>query len=163
MKHLFSLLVFLFSFNFLPAQSLPDYDEITLNKGEDYRTAESALLQAVDFLLNNPIDAEKLDRAKSLQFIIKWMQGTPDYTFNIDASTKRISDNLDLIGIYMAAMTKYCIQNPTKATSKEDVKINAWKILLAYCADEKNNVKPSKKIRKLIEANNNGTLEKELK
>ena len=61
------------------AQNLPDYDAIKLDKKEDLNaTADSAALQASNFLFSSPLDKNNLDRLKSIQYIIRWMTGTPD-------------------------------------------------------------------------------------
>jgi hypothetical protein len=143
-------------------QILPDYDTIKLELATDYKPAEKFVLAAADFILNNPVTTAELKRAQSLQFIFKWMEGTPNYSFVIDSSTQLFKYNLDMMAVYIAAMCKYCLTNPALAKNPQLLTLNAWKLLLAYCANDKNKLAPTKQVQKLIEADKNGTLEKEL-
>ena len=44
------------------------------------------------------------------------MSGTPDYTFTLEAvATKIIKGNDELLGVYMACMTKFCLENKSSA------------------------------------------------
>jgi hypothetical protein len=144
------------------SQSIQNYDEIKLDKEEDYKRADTFALQAATFLLSNPIDQYKLDRLKVTQFLIKWMGGTPDYTFSLDGATKYLNEDVDLMGLYMAAMTKFCLENKSLSKDQNKIKLSSWQILLAYCDNPGNNVKVTKKLKKLSEANKNGELEKNL-
>lgn len=143
------------------AQEIPNYEEIKLESPADYKAAEPQALGAANFLLASPNDMSAPDRLKSSQFLIRWMSGTRDYTFGLDESTQILVD-ANLLNLYMAAMTKYCLENPANAKDAQQVKVSSWKILLAYCDDPKNKVKMTKKLKKLSEANKNGTLEKSL-
>jgi len=160
-KIIFALLLFSFSNSF--SQNLPDYDNIKLEKGPDFKTAEPSALQAANFLLSTPYEKNSLDRLKSLQFIIKWMSGTPDYSFTLDNVTSKVTKgNDELLGLYMACMVKYCIENPSSSKDEKLVQLNSVKLLLSYCENANNNIKLTKTLKKLSEANQKGELEKEL-
>src|SRR5689334_5476215 len=109
MRKLFLLLLLVLSgFHKTFAQTLPDYDQIKLEVKSDYQTAEPSVMQAANYILSTPFDKNDLARLKSLQFIIKWMSGTPDFGFSLDDATNKIvKGNDDLLGIYMTCMTKY--------------------------------------------------------
>lgn len=159
-----TLLFFLFAMLMVSpalAQGISNYEEIKLESPADYKAAEPQALSAANFLLASPNDMSAPDRLKSSQFLIRWMSGTPDYSFGLDESTSILVD-ANLLNIYMAALAKYCLENPTHAKDAQLVKVSSWKILLAYCDDPKNNVKFTKKLKKLSEANKKGTLEKSL-
>lgn len=145
------------------AQQLPNFDAIQLVEKGDYQVAEPSVMQAVNYILTTPFQKNDLNRLKSLQFIIKWMTGTPDFSFSLDETVSKVSKgNEELVGIYMACMTKYCLENKASAKDAKIVELNAVKLLLAYCGDEKNNIKMTKQLKKLSEANQKGELEKEL-
>jgi hypothetical protein len=143
------------------SQETANYEEIKLESPSDYKAAEGHALRAANFLLSTPNDPSSDDRRKSSQFLIRWMSGTPDYSFGLDESTKVLID-ANLLNMYMAATAKYCLENPDHSKEAELVKVSSWKIVLSYCDDPKNNVKMTKKLKKLSEANKNGTLEKSL-
>ena len=162
MKKLFFLLLAL-HFNFAYSQELPDFDEIPLKKQSDYYKADSFVLIASNYLLSTPYVADNKDRTKSQAFIINWMSGTPDYTFSIGKTALDITKkNPPLLGIYMACMAKYCLENKVDGKDEKVVTLNAVKLLLAYCEDAENNIKMTKELKKLSEANKKGELEKEL-
>ena len=163
-KLFFGMLLVLFS-NLSFAQTLPNFDVIKLESKEDYNaTANDAALQASNFLFSTPLDPKSIDRLRSLQFIIKWMTGTPDYSFTLDEqATKFAKKNDDLLALYMAAMTKYVLENKADAKDQNKIKLNAVKIIIAYVTDPKNNVKINKELKNAIEADKNGRLSEYLK
>lgn len=162
MKKLIFVTLLLVYFNSSFCQ-LPNYDDIKLEQGPDYAAAEPSVTKAVDYILSKPLEKDDLDRLKSLQFLIKWMSGTPDFTFSLDESTSKLwKGNDDLLGVYMACMTKYCLENKANSKDEKVVKLNAVKLLLAYCENPDNKVKMTKPLKKLSEANQKGELEKEL-
>lgn len=147
------------------AQHLPDFDAIKLEKSEDYNaTANDAALQAANFIFSTPLEKNDPGRLKSLQYIIKWMTGTPDYSFSLDEqATKFAKKNDDLLGLYMAAMTKYVLENKENSKDQNMVKLNAVKLIIAYAKDEKNKVKINTELKKAIEADDKGELSAYLK
>jgi hypothetical protein len=157
--------LFVLAINSSFAQTLPDYDQIQLEKKEDFNsTADNAALQASNFLLSTPLEKDNLDRLKSLQYIIKWMSGTPDYGFTLDEqATKFAKKNDDLLGLYMAAMTKYVLENKADSKDEKKIKLNAVKLIIAYVKVEKNKVKLNAELKRVIGAEEKGKLEEYLK
>lgn len=165
MKHLLLSILLFSTVNSVFSQSLPKYDEIKLETKEDFNdSTNNAALQASNYLLSTPMDSKSISRLKSLQFIIKWMSGTPDFSFTLDEqATKFAKNNDDLLGIYMAAMTKYVLENKTESNNQNKIKLNAVKLIIQYSKDTKNNLKINKELKKAIEADANGKLEDYLK
>lgn len=163
-KIILGLLIGLFSYT-VSAQTLPNYDAIKLEKKEDFNEmANDAALKASNFLLSTPLEKDNLDRLKSVQYVIKWMSGSPDYTFSLDEqATKFAKKNNDLLGVYMAAMTKYVLENKADAKDQNKIKLNAVKLIIAYAKDEKNKVKLNSELKKVIEADEKGRLAEYLK
>lgn len=145
-------------------QALPDFDAIRLVTPEDFRAAEPDVARAADYQLSVPFGKNDMSRLKSLQFIIKWMQGTPDYIFTLDVvADKIIKGNDDMLGLYMACMSKYCLENKEVAKDAVKVRLGSVKLLLRYCEDDSNKMKMNKSLKKLSEADKKGDLENELK
>lgn len=163
-KLILGLLFGLLSLN-LFAQDLPDFASINLEKSEDFNAAaDNAALQASNYLLATPLEKDNINRLSCLQFIIKWMSGTPDYSFTLDEqATKFTKKNDDLLGLYMAAMTKYVLENKADAQDQNKIKLNAMKLIIAYAKDEKNKVKINTELKKAINADDNGKLAEYLK
>jgi hypothetical protein len=159
MKSILFLLLIFCSIG-LYAQNLPDFDQIRLEQGSDYKPAEPAALQAANYILSTPIAKDDVNRMLSLRFLLRWMTGTPDYTFSLGGNiSKAVTGNEDLLGVYMAALAKYALENKESAKDEKKVNLGAAKIVLAYCEDSKNNVKLNKTLKKMIEANKEGNLE----
>ena len=149
--------------NILHAQTLPNFDIIKMEQPADFKNAVPFVLQTATYLLSAPIDKENKDRLKSLQFISKWMTGTTDYSFRLDEEVRKITkgDN-DLLGIYMAAMTKFSLENKEASKDPKQVKLNSLILLLNYCEKKENNIRMNKSLKKLSDARKNNQLEQAL-
>lgn len=157
------LLIFTFCCSHLYAQTLPDFDQIKMEKTSDYKTAEPFVLQTSNYLLSIPFKKENKDRLNCLRFISKWMNGTPDYAFSFTDMAEKIGkENYDLIGLYMAALAKYTLENKASAKDTKQVKLNAMILLLNYCENKDNDIRMSKQLKKLSEARSKGELEKSM-
>ncbi|WP_179416080.1 hypothetical protein HDF19_08670 [Mucilaginibacter sp. E4BP6] len=140
------------------AQSVPKFDQYKFNKDSDYKLADSAVLQTANFLLSTPIDQNIPVRLKAGQFVMRWMEGTPDYTFSLEqAPTKYLSGNVHLMLLYMTSMAKYALE--TRSSDVKAITINGVKTLLAYVNNPVSNVKKDKNLKKLSDANDKGNLE----
>jgi hypothetical protein len=163
MKTLSCIIALVFAFNYGSGQSTQNFDKFKLGTPEECKAAEPLALKASTYVLSTPFEKKDLVRLQSLSFIMSWMDATPDYTFTIDeASTKICKGNTDLLGLYVSAMTKYCLENPSSAKDEKAVKLNAITYVLNYCENPKNNMKMTKELKKLSDAKSKGELEKEL-
>ena len=145
------------------AQTPPNFDLIKLEHTNDYKTAAPFALQTANYLLSTPmpVKADNPDRTKSLQFIYKWMTGTPDFSFRLDEAANTIcKGSNELMGIYMASMVKYSLENRAAAKDPKLVKLNSLTSTIAYCEKKENNVKMSKPLKKMLEARDKGELDK---
>lgn len=147
------------------SQTLPDFEAIPLDKKEDFNsTADSAALQASSFLLSTPMEKNNLNRLRSMQYVIRWMTGTPGYSFTLDAQATRFAKKSDdLLALYMAAMTKHVLENKTNASDQNQIKLNALRLIILYAKDEQNNVKLNSELKKIMEAEEKGKLAEYLK
>ena len=82
------------------------------------------------------------------------MEGTPDYTFEIGKEAMDLTKgNNDLLGLYLAAMSKVVLdEKGDEKLSNEQIYNQAEEILVNYCSDPDNKIKPSKKIKKIIKS-----------
>jgi hypothetical protein len=142
------------------AQSLPDFGAIKLEKKEDFNpAADNAALQAANYLLSTPLDKNSIDRLSAAQYVLKWMSGTPDYTFAIDErATKFTKKDTDLLGLYLAAMTKSVLEDKASAKDQNKIMLNALKSVAAYAKDKANKVKLNSELKKIIAADEQGKL-----
>ncbi|RYE53186.1 MAG: hypothetical protein EOP48_14940 [Sphingobacteriales bacterium] len=146
-------------------QTLPDFDNISLEKKEDFNaTTNNAALQSATYLFSTPMEKDNIGRLKALRYIIRWMSGTPEYNFTLDEQATRFAKkNDDLIGLYMAAMTKYVLENQSDSKDQNKIKLNAVKYIISYAGDSANKVKITSELRKAMEADKKGQLPAYLK
>lgn len=161
MKKIFQI-VLLVSFSFI---SHAQYDAKKLQTKQDYTAANKQVLEAGKYVLSVPYDENNQKRTQAIQYIMKWMEGTPDFSFMVDAdiTEKIVGKDMGLLGIYMACMSKYCLENPDDANDNKLVKVGAIKLMITYCENPKNNVKMSKPFRKMADADKKGELVNEFK
>src|SRR4051812_29914371 len=109
---LFSALLFSF---FLHAQQ-SDYASIKLDTKEDFTAdANQAALQASTFLLSTSLEGDAATRDQAAQFLIRWMSGTPAYTFQLDETAGKIAKVKEALMVtYLSAMVKYSLENPSE-------------------------------------------------
>jgi len=160
-KLAFVLLTFCTSYSF--SQTPTNFDQIKLDQASDCKTAEPYALEASNYQLSTPFEKDDIQRLRSLSFIIKWMGATPDYQFSLDeVASKLLKGSDDLLGLYMAAMTKYVLENKASAADQKAIKLNGITMLLTYAENPANKLKMTKNLKKLSEAKAKGTLEQEL-
>ena len=125
-------------------------NEVFLNK-EDYGNSEDQVLEVSKFILSNPIQKDNSDRINAMQYLLKWMEGTPDYTFTIGESVMNLTGgDLDLMGVYFAAVSETAIQNKNSGKTDEQTNEEAIKKFVTYAANKSNNVKPNKELKKAM-------------
>lgn len=154
MKRLIISLVSVFFISAAYCQTLPDFSSIKLESKQDYDSnANNAAWRASNYLLTKPIEKDNITRLLCTQYLLKWMTGTPDYNFSLEEKAIKFAkkDN-DLLGLYMAAMCKYSLENKAAASDTKQVEINALKTVIQYAKDPNNNVKMNKELMKLIDA-----------
>ena len=136
-----------FSQNF---KKLANYEFETV---ESYTTEMDKVLKCANYLFENPNDENGMNRIIATQYIMKWMNGTPDYTFELgDDAMSLIKGKEEYIGLYLAAMAKVVLDNPDKELTNKEIYNQSEEIMVKYCSDESNNIKPSKKIKKIIKS-----------
>jgi hypothetical protein len=154
---LFILALFLSVTSF--AQS--SYSNIKLETPGEYRGAEPAVLKATNYLFTSKFDKDDLERLYAIEFIMKWMGGTPDFTFELNENfTKPFLDDTDLLGLYMGAVVKFALEHRTKAKDINTVNLNAAKMIVEYSSKPGNNLKQTGELKKMATALKKGELEK---
>ncbi len=164
MKKITALLVTLLIACTIYAQDFTPLQNITFATADECRTYDSKALQAANYILTTPIDNSNVNRLSSMSFLIKWMMATADYTFEINGNITKFGKEGDrLLGVYAAGMTKFCMENKDKAKDRKEVELAAMHGLAVYAANESNNVKLDKDLKKLIAADKEGKLKEYLK
>lgn len=145
------ILIFFISFasSTLFAQDYSTLDKYTLKSLEDHKNAEEKIKECANYLFTTPISKDNVNRLYAIQFILRWMLGAAQ-TFSVDSEVVDLTKgNDDLFGMYMAGMAKVVLESETQL-SDEEVNTKVTDMLIAYCKEEKNNCKPTKKMKKLM-------------
>lgn len=162
-RALFALFLIISSVVKSVSQDLPPIEGIKLDGSEVFKLNEQLVLQTADYLLTTPVKENDIDRLKAVQFLMKWMEGTPDHTFTIsEYPTKFFSYNVDLMSVYMASLCKSELED--KPVNTNDLILDATKIFLRYVNEPTYyKTKLSKDVKRLSAANDKGELKAFLK
>lgn len=149
MKKIIIILVLLMSQTIF-SQDFSGLEKYELKSDESYVNAEPKVLECANYLFSHPVKENELNRLYALQFILRWMEGCK-HTFNIDKKvTDLVGDGKDLFGLYMVGMSKVVIENSPTKLSDAAVFDRTAQLLVTYCKDENNQLKPAKGLKKLM-------------
>ena len=128
---------------------------------EECKAAEPRVLEAAKFILASPLESNDKHLYEARILIIDWMSNTPEHSFSLDDNISKLSKgkNSSLIGIFMAAQTKFVLENPDSAKDSKKLQIAAFSAVAEYCMNEANGVEKSKSVTKLIEAYKSGKMD----
>lgn len=141
----------------LVAQDYSTLKDIPLTDSKSCLDAQNKVIECCDYLLKNPC-VDNLTDLNATSFLIKWMGATPDFTFSFESGFfASLKGDLNLTGRYVASMAKVAIENNFKQNTV-DLQLKAITLVLEYSELPINKVKITKKLKKYIEAKNNGTL-----
>ncbi len=159
MKKLF-ILCLLFNFASTCFAQSP-YSEVSLKQKDEFKLAESYVLKAANYLFTSKYDKDDLERLYAIEFVMKWMSGTSDYQFELNEKfSKAFADQTDLLGLYMAGMAKYALENKSKTLSASIIGFNSVKMVLEYSSKAANNLKQTGEMKRMASALKKGELEK---
>lgn len=154
---LFIFLIFIGLSSF--SQVLPNFKYIKLNKQVHFKEAEPAVNQTIAYLFNSPINKKNKARAEAGQFLLNWMNGTPDYTFYLEEKeTSYFNTDADLMLMYMAGLTKFSLENKEIKDQKTKV-IGALNMVLPYLNIQEDKKTWSSDLWLLSEAYQKGRME----
>ncbi|AXG70091.1 hypothetical protein KORDIASMS9_02320 [Kordia sp. SMS9] len=139
---------------------VPDYK---LKKAEDYVKYEKDVVAATKWLIETPINSQITKRKEVSAFLLKWFEGTPSITFdiNIDIVTF-LEESPESFMIYLAGWASYCIENKDYKNSLLGNVRGIESVLTFYEANKKTTgkIKPIERYKKLQKK---GKLEKHVK
>lgn len=151
MKKTISTVLLLCTIGFVWAQDFSSLATIALTDADAYKKAEPKVMECCDYLLSNSVKTEAANRQLAIQFIVKWMEGTPEYSFEIDETVMRLtSGSKELLPLYLAAMTKAALTNAVEPKSKADLKKETINLFVDYCGNPDHGVKANKELKQLI-------------
>lgn len=144
------IILTLFMCTSLFAQDFSTLEKYELKSDESYVKAEPKVLECANYLFSHPAKENELNRLNAIQFIMRWMEGCA-HTFNLDTTVMDlVGDNDELLGLYMAGMSKVVVENGATKLSDAEVFDKTAALLVAYCKNDSNGVKPTKVLKKLM-------------
>lgn len=100
----------------------------------DYVKAEKNVLECADYLTSTPLDMSNVNRGYAETFLLLWMNGTTEYSFNLNKKIcKIIESNISLLSLYIAFVTKYVLANKDKLVCEDEICSNVIPLLIDYC------------------------------
>jgi len=151
MKKIILSIIIGFSAISLFAQDFSELNNIKFKSPEDYKNYQPQILESANYLFSTPFNKKNLNRSIAFQFILKWMEGSPNYTFNIGPEILKITKgNSNLFSMYLVAMSKTVLTDPNKKLSDEQIQKTATQYMVDYTSKTENNLKPSKALKKII-------------
>lgn len=163
MKKIALLVFFATNFLLLTAQDYSGFADIKFKNAEECRNYNPKALETSNYILSTPVNASVENRRNAFTFILNWMSSTADFTFQLDAKVAEMGKKEELLlGVYLASLTKFALENKEKAKDEKELKLGAMHLFATYCADEANKVTLTKQLKKLIAADKEGKLKEHL-
>jgi hypothetical protein len=163
MKKLFFVLLAIVSSHAAFAQNIPPVEGVRLETPQDYRNADSAVVQVSKYFLSIPIDQDNNRRLYAGIFLVKWMSGSPECNFDPDQNVlKYIKKDVDLLTVYYCCFSSFSIHYPSVKDSNT-VTLNATKQLVAYISKPANHVRLTRQLKNMVDADEKGELKSFLK
>ncbi len=161
-KLVFTLLaVVIFQFGF--SQNIPPVEGVRLEAPQDYRNADSAVVQVSKYFLKIPIDQDNNTRLTAGVFLVRWIAGTPEFDFDLNSNVfKYIKKDVDLLTVYYSCVASFAIHHPA-VNDANTITLNAAKLLVAYINNPANHVVLTRQLKNLVEADAKGDLKSFLK
>ena len=133
-------------------------DSTRLTTKNIVKSDDPCLSAAINYVLDHPMNGNSSLHGKYMNFILNWMDKTPDFTFTLQDNVLALckDDNLLLFNIYLAALAKAAVE------IKKDYVPAALKLMVAYMENPQNKVKQTSKVRKMIAAVKENRFEKYL-
>ncbi|SFG94295.1 hypothetical protein [Pedobacter insulae] len=158
MKKILLFSLFILVNSSIVAQELPNLKHIKLNKKSHYKDIDPLVLKVTDYLFSTTVSEKNDSRREAGQFLLKWMNGTPYDTFYLEEKqTNFFNTDTELMLMYMAALTKFTLQNKSVTNQKEKV-IGAMQLVLPYLDKQEHKKSWSKELWQLVDSYKNGKL-----
>jgi len=156
-------LLFLFAFvsigTWLTAQDFEVPKRYKLEKAEDYKKYEPKVLECINWILNTPINEDKKKRQDANAFLMKWLEGSPSVTIEVNVEIVSFMDSSpDLLMIFFAGWTRHVLEGGEKDDMLAGNMAGLEAVMNFY---EKNRKKMSKDkdVEKYIKMKEKGKLE----
>jgi len=130
------------------AQVSESCKSITIETSEDAQKNEACMLEIANFILSHHILYASDEYTAMNKNTLRWINRTMNYTIDINANVTALckGKNEQLLGVFHAALVKAALSGATNFHRE------AITILVEYISNEKNQVKKTGGIKKLLAA-----------
>ena len=104
------LLPFLLLSTFLNAQGIDIPEGLEMKTSEDHEKYEPQVLQAMDWLMETPVNEQKEERKKLNAFIVAWLTGTDKVTVILSPKILTFTECSECLVIYMGGWASYVLE-----------------------------------------------------
>ncbi|MEO1052311.1 MAG: hypothetical protein AAFX87_16885 [Bacteroidota bacterium] len=140
-----------------PAFSQNDLLSEMPKKKEDYAKTETQVINTINWLESTPIKENTGKRKEQTALLIAWATGTPSVSIQIEPYVTTLSEkNPDLLALFIGGWIKYSLENDY---SKDPLKCNTAGVESAVKLYKLGGMKKDKKVQKLVNMYDEGTLE----
>lgn len=158
MKKILTLILAIVAFAFTTkAQTFHVPENYILKEKGDYAKYEDDVIKGIDWLQDTPWALEEQKRMETNAFLMKWMEGSPAVSVEINGGAIKITEkNPQLLMTFMGGYTKYTLQNKS-AFDKNKANLAALKAVVdkyTLETDHKNN----SLLNKLVKIDKEGKL-----
>ncbi len=153
-KHTFMFL-FLAIYGISTAQEYEVPKDVKLDKAEDYVKYKPAVLKAIYWLENTPVQQEEAKRQATSSFLMKYMSGAPDFSIMImPFQMDLVEKNPDLLMSFLGGWTRFALENPSlKDNAVMANKAGIQSLLKVYDMNKSKGMKKDNKVEKLVKMN----------
>jgi len=143
MKKIIFLLLAVVTLSFkTKAQTFHVPENYTLKEKADYSKYEDDVIKGIDWLQDTPWPLEEQKRMETNAFLMKWIQGSPTVSIEINGSVAKMTEkNPQLLMTFMGGYTKYALQNKTAFDKSKANQAGVKAVIDKYVVetDHKNN------------------------
>jgi hypothetical protein len=133
--------------------------DVKLETTKDFQDNTEQVFDCSNYILLTPYDKKDDQRIAATEFVYRWINNSPKYTFTVSNKVKLLTDEReDLLALYSICYALFSLENKdiiTTVSEKENYAIDA---LINYCGNPINKIKLTKEIKKLIDLKAEGEI-----
>ncbi|MGF1635451.1 MAG: hypothetical protein ACFCUU_00150 [Cyclobacteriaceae bacterium] len=159
-KCFLGIILMMAGFHITLAQNFAIYQNIKFDRPEQYKEHQQMAHEAAKYVLTTPHSNEDEERMHAARFMLKWMEGTPDYNFDIlpwMAGLNR-TDRF-LYPVTMAALVKAALDDTQKEKDANALQVATAEEVAKYMANKEHKLRPRSTGKKFVQAWEEGRLE----
>ncbi|MCC5931494.1 MAG: hypothetical protein JJU28_19760 [Cyclobacteriaceae bacterium] len=159
MKYILSLSLIILFCDYGLSQNFSVYKDFKFARPEQYREQEQMALEASKFILSTKHTQENTERLYAIQFMMKWMEGTPDHNLEIKpwlAGIMKTDQFLYPVGL--AALTRVALDEKLGKPEGDKFQLEAANLIADYVGTKEYSIRARSTVKKFMQAKEEGKL-----